>query len=747
MKQSNKTVFYLIILAVVCWGRLFYLQAILRNDWYWLWFYFVTDSFSEFIYPFQSLGHTFQGILEYLYFSLFKYFKGDTVCILNILRFFLFTLNGLLIFFIFKNLTRYKNMLPETIGAIYMVSPLVHALEISHISRTIYLFTFLLSLWLTTIILRKKRLNWFYYIGSIILSVHSILGLESFIFVELFRPVIIYYIMSKDNEKKISLKSVILHWSPYILIGAGILLYTMLRPKFGPLADVYHEQGLFSLIGFKHFVNKYIYSIYNLFIGIYAEDIWLTVLKGDILTYLLSIFAALFIGMILLSSHGKESDKEKDKILVETKGIMVFGLLWILAAMFPYMAKRGAIDNYLGSSYALETNVGVAVFISAAIFVLYYKNILTKKICQVIISIIILFGVGICNTIVKTYDNDWQQQRSFWWQFVWRVPDIKGGTFLLADINSEEKFVRTMFGAYEVFGPLNILYASSMGRSENARYLASEIVDREFISKYIIENRDLDRVCEDFVCLDLSKNVLYYSIKNDKIKYGNKSDNWMDIHDIKSRECKDQSKILIQYYPKNMLLTSYRDGFLFLNRDTDSKDVEKRINIKPLVVHSSSDSILINSKRSFPFRYIMGDEPKEYQKNGILRKIQQILDRHMIVKDWRYYYQTAMVLLERKDFDGIVKLYNDTVKKNSYDNDDGIDNFPKLEALLVPFIQVLYITQDYNQGSSLLWQWAIYSNGSLAKAIEMKNNISMIGQYPDSVNRLDKDIKEIFHNL
>lgn len=715
MKQTNKSIFFLIILAFAAWGRLFYLQGLLWDDWYFIWKYFSSESYSQFIFPYQSLGHSFDGIIFYQFCNLFKYFKGDTTSILNIIRFFLFTLNGILIFFIFKKLMRNKTMLPEIIGAIYMVSPLVNKIEIDMIYRTIYLSAFLLSVLLTIIILNKRRINWLYYIVSIILSAFAITAFESFIFVEIFRPVVIYYIISKDT--KISLKPVILHWLPYIFIGACILLYTMFIPRFGAFADTYHPSGIFSIPGLLQIIKGYTVSLYYLFIDVYKHNVSLAALNGDIWTFLMSFLAVWITVKIFFNIHEKE--KAQDVILWETKGMMIFGLLWILASIFPYAATRGYIQNSTLSGYALQANVGIAVFIPASIFYLYYKNIITKRLGQVIISIIVLLGVGICNTVVKINDNDWQQQRSFWWQFMWRVPDMKEGTYLIIDLDREEKFICDEWAPCELMGPLRVLYATSKGENGFAgtSYAFGDIADTDRIQTFI-KNRYSNTV----------------TVPNNYVASFN-------------------------YHPKNYVVASYIDEVLSLNGDIKFPDIERqenihpfsskgdsfgeavrRPNIGPFIANANADGILMDTKKSFPFRWVMGDEPKNLQINIISLKMNKLLDRHIFIRDWRYYYQNAEVLLMKKDYSSIVKLYDDACV-------NGLDSWlPHLPEMLVPFIESLYITQDYSRGSALLWKWALYSNGSLSEAIEMKNKILTLGEYRDSANRLNNDIKEVFHN-
>ena len=683
----------MIILALACWGRLFYLRGLWGTDWMTVWSYLGTDSYRAFDFQWRSINHSLYGII--LYMGCIAYFKVNTTLIFYIIYFFLFTLNGLLIYFIFRNITRYKTILPEIIGAIYMVSPLVNTLLFCVMPRTIFLSAFLMSVFLTILSVKEDKLNWLYYICSIVLSVFAISGLESFLFIEIFRPVIMYYIISKDNSFTKKIKSVIIYWSPYILIGFGIILYAVLSIPVDAYNYSYKPKVMFSLSGLKLICYNYIYSLYYLFFGI-SRYMWAAILRGDILTYFLSICLAVLTGWILLRTD--EKDNINADILFEIKWIMIFGLLFILAAIFPYAVTRGVLQIGSGSRYALEANVGMAVFISSSIMFLYYKNIITKRLGQVIIAVLVLFGVGICNTVVQNYDDDWQQQRAFWWQFMRRVPDLKKGTLLLVDMDRDIKYVSYDYWHNdELSGALNILYAPSKGKDVLWNYFSDSIIPH--ITEDFIEKRGLDTA----------------------------------IH---------KCDYPFQYYPKNLLVASFHDGILSLNGDIDYPN--KQININPLVVNSSPDRILIFNKKQFPFRGIIGAEPTEINGSSILRRMNTILGRHIMEKDWRYYYQDAMVLLERGDFQGVVKLYGDATRLCT-DEESFWKYFPQLPEILVPFIQAFYITKDYTRGDTLLWQWAICNHGRLAKALEIKDNILKLGQYSETADRLDKDIKEIFY--
>ena len=690
MKQVNKSVLLLIMLSLACWGRLLFLEGIWGDDWIFIWQYLASDSYSQFIYPYQSIGHTLEGYMLYQSFNLFEYFKEDTTLIFNIIRFLLLTLNGLLIYFIFKNLTRHITILPEVIGAIYMVSPLVNILWICHINRTFFLSAILLSFLLTIKILKKERLNLFYYTLSVMLSSFAITGQESIIFIEIFRPFIIYYIISRENAIKFqNILKTIIYWSPYILIGTGILIYTLTRTQFGLHAEEYHPKGMLSLSGIMTICYNYFISIYYLFIGIYKHNLFLTFTKGDLLTYFLSFFALLLTNRIFRNFQ----DKDRDETFIETRLFMIFGLILIVAGIFPYAVARGAITNSSASRYALEANVGMAIFIPSTIFVLYYKNIISKKLCQVFITIIVLLGVGLCNTIVKIYDLDWQQQRSFWWQFVWRVPDLKEGTALLIDKDEKDN----LHADHWATGPLNILYANSKGKKGFKNHVAMDIILKGDTKQRVIDQR----------YAQVAINGSFYGIYN--------------------------------YNPRNTVVASFYNGVLGINGEIDFPKTKEQAIITPFVNMSNPDRIIIDNNKSFPFRWVIGLEPDSVEQNIIIQKIREkLVTKDMIEKDWRYYYQNAIVASIRKDYSKVVKLYEDAKYLNN-----PIHNTLIIPEILVPFIEAFYITGDYTTGSSLLWEWAVYSNGNREKAVKMRDHIAA-NATSDCIKILDKDIKEIW---
>ncbi|MBF0472987.1 MAG: hypothetical protein HQK93_04550 [Nitrospirae bacterium] len=342
----------------------------------------------------------------------------------------------------------------------------------------------------------------------------------------------------------------------------------------------------------------------------------------------------------------------------------------------------------------MEANVGLYIFIPSLIFFLYSKDWISKKLVQIFISIIVLLGVGICNTVVKMYDNDWQQQRSIWWQFVWRVPQLKEGTSVIIDIPRDEEFVRGFWEYFSLSGMIDILYAKSNGSKGIAKYYAFDSINLlEIVNQFINKQTNSE--------INIPPSFL--------------SDEGYKIN------------------PKNLLVASMKDGYLSINGEMDSND--QRFNLKPLM-NDYKQIIYNKSETAYPFRWIIGPEPDLSGSNIYKKYINEMFfSKNVIEKDWRYYYQNAVASLNRSDYNNVVKLYNDAIN---------LGNIPKIPEIFVPFIETFYITADYSTGRLLLWKWVIYSNGTHQKAMDMKNKLNGLSSNSDCVNMLDKDIKEIW---
>lgn len=702
--KRNRFNLTIIGLAFLCWGRLLVLRGIWSDDWAWVWHYFGSKNLSEFLYPYFSMTRPLDGLFAFSNFKLFEIIPQAATNIYNIERFFIFLINAFLLYRIAKLVLHKESLLPEIIGIVYLVSPLVHNICFSEIIRRLYLCFFLVS-----IIFSIKSINGRTdikkpnYLIAILFSSLAMLNYESFVSFDLLRPLIIFYILTEKFKEKtpIAIKKAFFHWLPFLIIAIAIVLYKsgLIIPRFGSYAHAFDSYHLPAYRQIAFAIHCFAYSLYYLFMGhlLHYIKIFLS-FNYEVIVVVLSFLTALFAFFFVSRHHRLKKGPYPDILLKETRLIVFIGMLLIFLGIGPY----SFFNRYLSfgtSRHALLASIGFAIFLSSGLLWLYYKGLLKKKqFCVLLAAIVFIWTFG-CNDAIRAYNNDWQQQRSFWWQFIWRAPAIKDKTFLIVDMPREEipYFGSDWCGLYEFGGPLNLLYAKSREKGEvyNSNHFA------ESLGRAILESEQ------------------YY------LKNWNKEEVLFNSY-----------LVPLKYYPRNLLLASYHNGYLYLNNDVSKENSSRRVSIEPLVANSSEDQIIYtDSELNYPLRNIIGPEPKKIEK-GLRYVIRDKIFGKNVYKDWRYYFQRIKALEHVQDYKGIVKLYNEAER---------LGWSPQLpQSVPICVVKSLYLTGDIEKGNFLLWKWALSREGDFKEAINMLKSIKSINSSSNLHRTIEKEINNIW---
>ena len=546
----------MLILAFLCWGKLLFLKGIWWDDWAWVWHYFGSANLSEFMEPFKSLRHEMDGYLFFLNMKLMDIIPEAATNIWNIWKFMIFFANSVILYAIAKNALKRESILPEAIAVIYLVSPIVNNLWTVELGRRIYLGIFFLSILLSVKSVSGKKFKISYYISSVLLAIVSMACLESFVFFDLARPFIIFYALYKKAGENISVsvKKTVIYWLPFVVVGAFVLLLksNLLIPRSGSYGDTY---SLFAFPAGKYLhtvIYNYARSLYYVLFG----NAWhfikeLPTIQRHVIMLLSSLAAALLAMTVILKGISIDDNSQKSgDALNEAKWVTLFGMLLIMAGLFPYAMVRGYPCFGPASRHALLASVGVSVLIPSFLLSLHYKGLIKKTATYLLLGAVIFLGVFQCNRAIAAYSNDWQQQCSFWRQFTQMVPDIKDKTHLLVDMPREEKSYFGMWGEgiYEFGCPLNLLYAKTRDRSQLHKHFAMVLAD----------------------AFNKNNSTFFYPKNKDREEVS--FDSCMGIY---------------KYYPKNLIIVSYRNGRLYLNKDRDR------------IIHENDGS-------TYPFRGILG---------------------------------------------------------------------------------------------------------------------------------------------
>ena len=700
-KQINLCL--LICLALICWGRLLGLRGFWLDDWAWVWHYYNTDNLSEFLLPFRSLRHELDGCLLYLD---LKFLDLDSLITFNIwgaLRFLVFIINPLLLYLILRYVLDRKSILPKAIAVIYLVSPLINNLCVAESNRRVYLFIFILSILFTVRSLVQKSYKTILYLSAIFLSLFSMVGIESFVFTETVRPIIVFYILSKRSNCTFTanLKKTFLYWLPFIIVGAGILLRSIgfFSPRHGAYANVYNieHKHLFRII------CNYITSFRYLFVDHIIHFVrTLVFVERDFVMMLLSLIAAVFAVIIIFRKNKTtEVSPQTRDISKEAMLVALFGMFLMIVGLFPYIMTRGVPYFGGGSRRALEASIGASIFLPSVFFALYYKGLIKKWTCSLLLGSVIFLGVFQCNAAIRAYDNDWQQQRSFLWQFIWRVPDLKDNAYILVDMPREEsEYFDVWRGFYEFSCPLNLAYAESKNEIKTNNYFTQSF---------------------DCSLFNPGFEELFYLNSMDK--------QTVDFESYRG---------LIKYYPQNLMVASYKNGNLYLNHEVNESNSSGKVNVEPLMSRISPDRIIYEqSNKTFPFRWIIGPEPPKAGEMTVMERVMdEVYGKKIVSKDWRFYWQSAKVLEYKEDYNGITALFDEAEKLNA------TPEFPNQVPLFI--IKAFYMTGQIDKGNSLLKAWAFSVDSSREKAVALMKSIEATNNDPEVSLKIKKQIERIW---
>jgi len=585
--------------SFLCWGRLLGMEGIWWDDWAWVWHYFGTESFEEFIQPFKWLKHTSVGLSFFLNFKMFDLFHEQATHVWGVFRFIIFTANAILLYSVAKNVLREKVMLPAAISFIYLSLPAVNHLTLSTYTYHFFLFFYLLSLLLAVKAVTENGIRPGLYLLSIVFALYSMVSLESFIFFDVLRPVLFLYVfLCMRSDLRTALKRSLLFWTPFLVVGVAVLADFFLGKQTGPYSSVY-STGAISGDFLVTVLSRYLNSLKYIFAGIYLitfRQALILINDRSSLVIIVSAISAAYASFALTRERAPAAG-QLSVFCKEAKLAAAFGLAAVILGLLPYMLAREAVGYEHQSRHGLLAAVGAAIFFPSLLLTLYYEKIIGRTFCGILSGLLIFLGVLQCNYTVGVYKSTWEHQRSIWWQLIWRAPDIKPHTFVIIDMPWGES---PGGGSYVLPPALNLAYARSRDKSEIFSHYAFAP-----INAFRKDETDYTAVADkDF--------VEFMSYRGP-----------------------------MKFYPRNLLAASYREGYLYMNEEITEPVSASRSDLEFMLSHAKNDRIIYEDPGLiFPLRWILGPEPEH---------------------DWRYFYQKANALSGRGDYQGIINLYNEAL--------------------------------------------------------------------------------------
>jgi hypothetical protein len=352
-----------------------------------------------------------------------------------------------------------------------------------HISVTYGNAFVMFSLWtlsLGAMIYAVKNRRWFWpaMIISLILDAFSLFISEYFFGQELLRPLLLW-LTQDDNlaSTKKRLKRVFLTWAPYILIMVAFTIWRIvIHPT--PRASITLFSQLLSNPG-QTFFTKILTVIQDTFQT--SIMTWVSMLNWRPLAELDPMIITFYLVMIIIAgifvflyfANLSDSDEEfpsnqpgqnkwaKQALLVGVYGVLVSGIpIWVtklkIEQFFPF-------DRFT-----------LTLMLSAVVLLVGLVGWLFKSRGQFIFIVSCLAGLAVGTHYLNAFNfkMDWESQKSFLWQLIWRIPGIEPNTILMT-----AGLPFTYETDNSLTAPINWIYSSS-GNSGQVPYTLIDIESR-----------------------------------------------------------------------------------------------------------------------------------------------------------------------------------------------------------------------------------------------------------------------------
>ena len=424
----------ILMICIFAYGFMSFWLKFYADDWIFLWTWQ-----QQGIQGLRDYFSTTRPFLEPL-FSVMLTIVGKNPFLWQLLKVFSYWMLGLSSWWFIKTLWKNQKILAIWVSLLVCVYPgsLYNAVSISGWHRNFIFATFFISLTLTLQALRNKKYFWLFTISSLLLSAYNMLAMEYYFFLELLRPLLIMYELKKKENKRWGVLDLIINSLPYVMIFSVIGLWRLFI--FPYQTHFYHMILLDRLKNsplkvlselFRPFFYNIWISTFRSWGNVFSLPIFSTMGRLGNVLYFAGIVSSFFICMAFLSFQNTQEPepREKKMIILQALGLV---LLSLFLAGWPFLLTNlvPSLDNYstrFNSPYTFATCLLVAGLVFAIPSKKWVKN--------VVLCLLICFSVGKNIQISNEMRIDWKRQNRFFWQLIWRIPQLDQGTLIISNHN------------------------------------------------------------------------------------------------------------------------------------------------------------------------------------------------------------------------------------------------------------------------------------------------------------------------
>jgi hypothetical protein len=332
---------------------------------------------------------------------------------------------------------RYKNHM-YWLGVLLLVYPgFLQQSQSATKSRHITTFLlFAISIYFMVLAVRRpKSARWAYPLSWLAAFV-QLFTTEYFSGMELIRPIILWIVLSGEQQSTSqTLRRVLKIYLPYLIITVfyfwcRFVYFPIIFQTTSRISDIERMLAAFqdSLIGgilglFNKVTLDLIYSTLQVWVNavlhfegftFQSRVAWFAFGAGLVLTLAFAFF---------YSTREDETARQTSPLWMFILGFVAFGLggapIW---AIGKDISGGGWSDRF-----ALAPMIGACLMVMALI--LWLVNSTGQK---YILGALMVFSIAAQIWMVNVYRNDWRTQLDYYWQLYWRAPSIQPGTALFS---------------------------------------------------------------------------------------------------------------------------------------------------------------------------------------------------------------------------------------------------------------------------------------------------------------------------
>lgn len=496
-EAQNPGLFPLLIalLAVLSYGRIFFLRDVFWDDNCWLLSGFSSGTLDQFLNTgFYEMRRAPLGIFFYYFFSLHKT-TGQAYLIWHSINMIIQILTPVFLYFFLKNIFRDKRLLSFFIAASFVIFPLDNTLPyLSAINYRIAILLALISFYLTEKAFGRDN-PWFLLIPSLLIS-----GLSYYVFMEaaiVFEParlfVIGYILRKKGLDGKGLIKKSLKYFLPFFLLCIPLVLYKLTYKSYGIYGGKYKTDIFFFSRWKEHAKLIGIFLFYQWkVLSEYVKDVKIWTILISFLAAGIGFFAIKKLPHIIRDELSNSNMPAPHSVKGEFKRVwhyvrIVFfvGIVFLAPAVLFMEFARLEIGPGFNSSHFTLLQIGYAIIMGCLIFSGYAVFINSYGRVRLLgLSLVLIIGAGIFfnNLNLDMYFNSWEKQTRFWKSFTKRFPSLPENAIFMMDARDPYYYdTPDLDNTYDLEYMLNLLYADSDKPEKFRRYrvLAVEEVDSD----------------------------------------------------------------------------------------------------------------------------------------------------------------------------------------------------------------------------------------------------------------------------